>query len=82
MATDSATAPQVWATIYRKIERDEQTNDDNSIIRIEAGRSIKGTYYTKEGTSINFTTELQGAMSGLVSSVGLLIATSVVLLSF
>ena len=42
----------------RIIEQEEQTTSDESIIRIEAGRSIKGTYYTRDGTGISFTTEL------------------------
>ena len=47
-------------TVYmnRLIERSEQTTTDEDVIRIEAGRSLKGTYYTREGTGISFTTEL------------------------
>jgi len=66
----------------RLIETTEQTTTDESVIRIEAGRSIKGTYYTKDATSIDFTTELKSAMFGVKATVGLLIASCATLLTF
>ena len=46
------------AYVQRLIEKDEQTDTDETVIRIEAGRSLKGTYYQKDGTGINFTVDL------------------------
>ena len=71
-------------TVYmnRIIEREEQTTTDESVVRIEAGRSLKGTYYTREGTGISFTTELQAALYGVECSVGLIIASCAMMLSF
>ena len=66
----------------RLIEREEQTEDDESVIRIEAGRSLKGTYYTRDGTGISFTTELQRAMLSYSASVGLLVASCATLMAF
>ena len=66
----------------RLIERTEQTTTDEEVIRIEAGRSLKGTYYTRDGTGISFTTELQGAMPSFVASVGLLVASCATLMVF
>jgi len=46
-SADATTTPVTRATakILRLIEKDEQTEDDGTIERIEAGRSLKGTYY-------------------------------------
>ena len=46
------------AYVQRLIEKDEQTDTDETVIRLEAGRSLKGTYYQKDGTGINFTVDL------------------------
>ena len=70
------------AYVQRLIEKDEQTDTDETVVRIEAGRSIKGTYYQKDGTGINFTVDLKSAMSGLVGATGLAIAASITLLTF
>ena len=80
----SETAPPTTATvkIQRLIERDEQTETDGTIERIETGRSLKGTYYQKDGTGINFTVSLQGAMNSLAAAAGLAIASSACLLAF
>ena len=78
------TASVISTMVYmnRLIEREEQTEDDESVIRIEAGRSLKGTYYTRDGTGISFTTELQGAMLSYSASVGLLVASCATLMAF
>ena len=68
--------------IQRLIERTEQTEDDGSIERIENGRSLKGTYYQKDGTGISFTTELTGAMNSLAAAAGVALASTALLLAF
>ena len=77
-------APPTKCTVYiqRLIEREEQTETDGSVVRIETGRSLKGAYYQKDGTAISFTVELQGAMNSLVAAAGLVLASSVMLLTF
>ena len=80
ITTNSVTNTIVY--MNRIIERDEQTDTDETIVRIEAGRSLKGTYYTREGTGISFTTELQSALFGVQASAGLIIASCVTLLYF
>jgi len=60
--------------ITRLIERDEQTEDDQSIIRIEKLRELKGTYYQKDGTGINFTITLESAMHSLTTFAGITLA--------
>ena len=54
----SVTIDASTAYVQRIIEKDEQTDADETIIRIEAARSLKGTYYQKDGTGINFTVDL------------------------
>lgn len=54
----SATITSSTAYVQRLIEKDEQTDTDETVIRLEAGRSLKGTYYQKDGTGINFTVDL------------------------
>ena len=80
----TASAPPSKCTVYinRLIEREEQTETDGSVVRIETGRSLKGAYYQKDGTAISFTVELQGAMNSLVAAAGLVLASSVMLLTF
>ena len=56
--TGSATISTSTAYVQRLIEQDEQTDTDETVIRLEAGRSLKGTYYQKDGTGINFTVDL------------------------
>lgn len=68
--------------IVRKIEEEEQTTDDQEIVRIETLRELKGTYYQKDGTGINFTVELLGAMSSQIAALGITIASTAVLLAF
>jgi hypothetical protein len=49
-------------TILRLIEEDEQTNEDESVIRFEAGRQeLKAMYWDKDGGQNPFNIELQGA---------------------
>ena len=81
---DTPTAPptKCIVEIQRVIERDEQTEDDGSIERIETGRSLKGTYYQKDGTGISFTTELTGAMNSLAAAAGVALASTALLLAF
>ena len=82
--SNGATTPPTKATvkIQRLIEREEQTETDGTIERIETGRSLKGTYYQKDGTGINFTVSLTGAMNSLTAAAGLALATSACLLAF
>jgi len=68
--------------IQRVIEKTEQTEDDGSIERIETGRSLKGTYYQKDGTGISFTVELTGAMNSFAAAAGVALATTAMLLTF
>ena len=68
-------------TILRLIERDEQTNTDESIIRIEKGRVLSGKYWDLTSSMVDFEITLQGAVSGLVMAASALTA-SVTLLSF
>ena len=80
---DSGTPPsKCIVEIQRLIERTEQTEDDGSIERIETGRSLKGTYYQKDGTGISFTTELTGAMNSLAAAAGVALASTALLLAF
>jgi len=43
---------------------------------------LKGTYYQRDGTGINFTTELTGAFDSLVGAAGLTLAAFVGLMAF
>ena len=49
--------------VIRETLKDEQTTDDNSIIRIERGRSLSGTHFTASGTAVNFEVTLASAVS-------------------
>ena len=80
---DGGTPPsKCIVEIQRLIERTEQTEDDGSIERIETGRSLKGTYYQKDGTGISFTVELTGAMNSLAAAAGVALASTALLLAF
>ena len=68
--------------IMREVERNDQTEDDGSYIRIEAGKSLKGTYYKADGTEMNFVTVLKGAMSGIIGAAGVTLASATALLAF
>ena len=68
--------------IQRHIQNAEQTLDDGTIVRMEAGRVLKGTYYQNDGTAILFSTTLLGAMQSFVSVAGITIASSVAMLAF
>ena len=82
-ATDTYIAPPTTCTAYikRLIKESEQTDEEGTIERIENGRSIKGSYYQRDGTGVNFTVELTGAYSN-VSAVGIILASFVTLLAF
>lgn len=73
----------IGAMVYieRSVPNKEQTKDDGSYTRIEAGRILKGVYYTMDGAAKNFNVTLQGAGS-LVASAGLALASSITLLNF
>ena len=43
---------------------------------------MKGTYYKSDGTEVNFSTVLKGAMSGLVGAAGMTLAGVATLLAF
>ena len=77
-----STIDKCEVTIQRKIEREEQTLTDGSIIRIEAGRSLVGTYYNKDTTGIKITVTLAHAAHGLVVTAGLIMASCATLLTF
>ena len=49
---------------------------------MEAGKSLRGAYYQADGSEINFTTVLKGAMSGIVGATGLAFVSSIALLAF
>lgn len=80
-AAGDGTVDTTTVYIVRKIEEDEQTTEDQEIIRIENTRELKGTYYQKDGTGINFTVELLGAMSSQIAA-GIALASSALLLTF
>ena len=67
--------------ILRETEASEQDEDDGSVLRIETGHNLKGTYYNKEGTGITFTVELQYAINS-VAIAGMALASSAALLAF
>ena len=71
----------VDAHVLRKIEREEQTLDDGSIVRIEEGRLLKATYYSGGGDAKNFQLTLQGAVSSLAGAAGLALASCALILS-
>ena len=81
-SSGSAPPSKCIVKIQRLIERTEQTEDDGSIERIETGRSLKGTYYQKDGTGISFTVELTGAMNSLAAAAGVALASTALLLAF
>lgn len=53
--------------ILRLIERDEQTNDDETIIRIERGRVLDAIYWDQAGSRIEFEITLEGAYKSLIA---------------
>lgn len=67
--------------LLRETEKSEQTDDDGSVVRIEAGRSLSGTYYSSTGSAVNFEVTLTNAVS-LVGLAGLCLATSITMLAF
>ena len=69
-------------TITRLIERDEQTNADESIVRIENARVLKAKYWQPDAQIVDFEITLQGAYSGLVSLTAFALTATVGLLSF
>lgn len=56
--------------------------EDGSIKRIERGRKLKCAYYTKGKIAINFSIDLEAAVSGIVTAVGLTLASTAALLAF
>ena len=78
----NAAAPLVKPHIRRLIEKTEQTNSDGTIVRIETGRSLKGTYYQISTTGIIFTVTLEGALNSLVGVAGITLAACTTLLAF
>ena len=67
--------------IERAVPNSEQTEDDGSYTRFEAGRALKGVYYTAEGAAVNFEVTLESACS-LATFAGLTLASCIGLLSF
>ena len=80
----TTSAGQTLTNVFlnKLIEESEQTKTDETVIRIEAGRSLRGVYYTASDAPIQFTTELQGALSGFAATIGLTIASCATLLAF
>ena len=76
---DAPTGALVY--IERAVPNTEQTEDDGSYTRFEAGRALKGVYYTAEGAAVNFEVTLESAYS-LAAFAGLTLARCVGLLSF
>jgi len=68
-------------TVERAVPNSEQTESDGSYARFEAGRSLNGAYYTKDGLAKNFTVTLQSAYS-LVAIAGFTLASTIGLLAF
>ena len=68
--------------IERYVLENEQTKDDGSYVRFEAGRVLNGVYYTALGESVNFSVTLESAFYSLVAFTGMTIATSITLLTF
>ena len=79
-SSDSITGATVY--IERQVYSKEQTEEDGSYTRFEAGRSLNGVYYSAEGKAINFTVTLESAMHSLAATIGLTLATCVSLLTF
>ena len=81
-STAEQTVDMVKVYVMRQVLRSDQTEDDGDYIRMEAGKSLRGAYYQADGSEINFTTVLKGAMSGIVGATGLAVASSIALLAF
>ena len=75
------TGSLVKISLLRETLKEEQTDDDGSVVRIEAGRSLSGTYYTNSGSAVNFEVTLEGAVS-LVGFAGIALASSITMLAF
>ena len=72
-----------WVYILRETLDEEVTLDDGSVVRIEAGREIFGTYYSADNTPIGFDYVLgSGALNNLVAATGLALASFSALMAF
>ena len=91
-AADTGTTDSGGNTIYsadgaivyieRSVLESEQTKDDGSYVRFEAGRVLNGVYYTALGEAVNFSVTLESAFYSLVAFTGMTLATSITLLTF
>lgn len=59
-------------TIVREILRTEQDTDDESILRIENGRTLEGNYWDNTATKKSFEIEIQGATSVVLATATLI----------
>ena len=64
-----------YLTILRQTENDEQTNDDESIVRIEKGRILQGYYWDAQSARQGFEITLEGAYKSVVALTAGAIAT-------
>ena len=72
-----------YVYILRETPEDEETLDDGSVVRIDTGRVLLGTYYDRSLDAINFTIEVaSGAISGLFTAAGLALASFTTLMAF
>ena len=87
MKGDGTSKAEVY--VQRIIPDSEQTTDDGKITRIEAGRSLRGSYFTAadrvttadQKVDKNFTVQLTGAMR-IAAYAGLAMASCIGLLAF
>jgi len=79
--TDGATVKE-FIYIIRETEREEQTTEDESVIRIERARILDGVYYSFQAESIPFEITLTGALSGFVTGAGVAMASIAALMAF
>lgn len=77
----TASNNRVEIELIRETLKTEQTNDDGSVVRIEAGRSLSGTYFDQDGSPTSFEITLENAVS-LAGVAGAMLASSICLLSF
>ena len=61
----------------RKTLKTEQTLNDETVVRIEAGRSLYGLYWSHSTGQIReFSMTLEGAIHGVAATAGLIIAAT------
>ena len=53
-STGTVTVDHSIVYVQRITDPTEQTNDEETVVRIEAGRNLKSTFYDRDGTSVDF----------------------------